>query len=186
MTYYIKFITDYKDININCFEYDGNLTIREMLLDFLCKTNSELILDDTKIIFVYTYKIINKKDILYKTISNIFRGNAWNIPIKVIETERGSVIKTKIYKIRFNTEDEELNNKIYEYNGKMAIKEMLLKFLSETNSKMTLNPEDIIFLYKAAILNKETNLSKDFSNIFKNSMNGLIRVIDRKDVIRGM
>ena len=185
--YHIQFITDYEDINKELFDYDGNLTIKEMLLDFLSKTNSKLTLKINEIYFMYYSKIINSdENKLSKTISILFKNKRINkIRVWECHESQGNIIKSKKYKIRYNTEDEELNEKIFEYDGKLTIKEILYNFLSETNSKLTLNLNEIIFLYKASILNKESNLSKTCFNICKKSKNGLIKVIDRNDVIRG-
>ena len=79
-------MTDFEDINKQCFEYDGNLTIKEMLLDFLSKTNSRLTLDINEINFINRGNMLNSKDRLSKNISKIFRMKM-NI-IKVVEASQ--------------------------------------------------------------------------------------------------
>ena len=87
-------MTDFEDINKQCYEYDGNLTIKEMLLDFLSKTNSRLTLDINEINFINRGNILNRKDRLSKNISKIF-GMKVVDTIRVVETSQneGKIIR---------------------------------------------------------------------------------------------
>ena len=58
-------------------------------------------------------------------------------------------------KIRFFYKDQIIS---FEYEESCTIEEMLKDFLRQTHSKMTLDPEEIMFIYKSRILNKERYL----------------------------
>ena len=73
------------DIQKKPFEFDETLTIKEMLLDFLKKTNSKMILDMNKISFMLGAKILNQNIYLNKALKEVFRDN--NKPIKIIDAE---------------------------------------------------------------------------------------------------
>ena len=62
---------------------------------------------------------------------------------------------------------------------------MLNSFLSQTNSKMTLDPQKIVFQYGAFILNNNDNIEKPINTIFKSNKNTKIRVQDMSAVIGG-
>ena len=55
---------------------------------------------------------------------------------------------------------------LYEYEESCTIEEMLEDYLRKTHSKMTLNPEEIMFIYKSRILNKERNLNNTLKEVF--------------------
>ena len=72
---------------------------------------------------------------------------------------------------------EESLEKTFEYEESCTIKEMLEDFLRQTHSRMTLNPEEIIFVYKYIILNnKEGYLNKTLKEVFKAQEKYLIRI----------
>ncbi len=85
----LKFQTNDEDINKKTFEYDSTISIENMLLDFLSKTNSKITLGSNQIAFLYASRVINQQEDLQKPIGEIFRKKN-NIPIKVIDT--GNVI----------------------------------------------------------------------------------------------
>ncbi len=86
--------------------------------------------------------------------------------------------------LRFQTADENINLKIFEYNNSCLIEDMLKDFLKKTNSKDTLDVTDISFMFSGKILNKGDNLKKTVGQVFKRS-NIPIQVTDTKDVIGG-
>ena len=87
--------------------------------------------------------------------------------------------------LRFKTIDEEINNKIFEFNSSITVEEMLNNFLSQTNSKKTLETSDIAFLFGTRIINKGDILKKPLSSIFKSKANVAINVRDMNNVIGG-
>ena len=80
---YIRFVTNDMNINNRIFEYNITCRIKDMLYDFLRRTNSQPIIDQEQISFVYKAKILNKQDILNKTIGEVFRNGGNNIIIHV-------------------------------------------------------------------------------------------------------
>ena len=68
----------------------------------------------------------------------------------------------------------------FEYEESCTIKEILKGFLRQTHSKMTLNPEEITFIYQSRILNKEGYLNNTLKEVFKAQEKSLIsiKVID--------
>ena len=87
--------------------------------------------------------------------------------------------------LKFKTNDETINSKLFQFDGGMTVKAMLESFLKQTNSKMTLNPDDIAFQYGAIILNKQEQLNKVISSVFTAKKNTPIRVQDVNNVIGG-
>jgi len=61
------------DIKNMLFEFDKTLTIKEMLLDFLKKTNSKMILDVKKTYFMHKSKILNQENYLNKILKEEFK-----------------------------------------------------------------------------------------------------------------
>ena len=90
-----------------------------------------------------------------------------------------------LYRLKFITPDDSIKDKIFEFNGDLTVEQMLKDFLFRTNSKISLNPEDIIFQFNAHILNRESELSKSVSQIFKKTINAAIRVQDVNNIIGG-
>ena len=87
--------------------------------------------------------------------------------------------------LKFQTSDEDINKKIFEFDTTLTIENMLLDFLGKTNSKMTLDPKQITFLFAGRVINQENDLKKTVGEIFKKKNNIPIKVIDTNDVIGG-
>ena len=87
--------------------------------------------------------------------------------------------------LKFQTEDEVINGKAFPFEGSLHIKEMLLSFLSQTNSKTTLDSSQISFMFLGHMLNSDKYLVKTVNQVFKNSKNAIIRVTDTGNVIGG-
>ena len=87
--------------------------------------------------------------------------------------------------LKFRTADENINFKAFEYNTSCLIEDMLKDFLKKTNSKDTLDANDISFMFSGKILNKGDNLKKTVGQIFKKSSIIPIKVTDTNDVISG-
>jgi len=85
-------------------------------------------------------------------------------------------------KIRFFYKDQIIS---FEYEESCTIEEMLKDFLRKTHSKMTLNPEEIIFIYRAKCLNNVKYLYKKLKHAFKAKEKSLIsiKVIDYCGVV---
>lgn len=62
--------------------------------------------------------------------------------------------------LKFQTEDEEINKKVFPFDASMSIKDMLYSFLSQTNSKSTLDPNKISFMFCGHMLNSDSYLKK--------------------------
>ena len=88
--------------------------------------------------------------------------------------------------LKFQTSDEDINKKTFEFMSNITIKDMLLNFLSQTKSKMTLDTKEITFLFAGRVLNQENDLKKTIAEIFKKKNNIPIKVIDTNDVIGGI
>ena len=87
--------------------------------------------------------------------------------------------------IKFKTQDEIINKRIFKYDTSLTIEDMLLDFLRETNSKMVLDPNQISFLFKALLINKKENLQKKVGEVFRSTHNIAINVIDTNFIIGG-
>ena len=87
------------EIQKKTFEFDETCTIKEMLIDFLRKTNSKIILDMAQISFMYGVKILNQEKFFNKKIKELFKVE--NKPIKIIDANGivGGNIHQKIIKI---------------------------------------------------------------------------------------
>lgn len=81
---FCKFFSDDETINSN-FEFDSNLTTRNMLVEFLRKTNSVLNYNIEDITFMYNSTLINNQKYLDRPIKEIFKRNN-NPKIKVIDS----------------------------------------------------------------------------------------------------
>ena len=75
--------------------------------------------------------------------------------------------------IRFFYNDQIIS---FEYEESCTIEEMLKDFLRKTHSKMTLNPKEIIFIYRAKCLNNVKYLYKKLKHVFKAQEKYLIRI----------
>ena len=88
-------------------------------------------------------------------------------------------------RIKFDTDNEEINKKVYEYSPELTMKELLESFLRETNSKTEAKVEDIQFIYKGKILNSPEFQEKKAKEIFR-FQNHKVKVWDSKNIIGGM
>ena len=83
--YYIKFKREGEDpSSLKIYDYDESITIRDMLTDFLRKTNSVNTLDPTKITFMSKTILNNRKEILDKPLGKHFK-NLLNVMITIID-----------------------------------------------------------------------------------------------------
>ena len=73
MPYTLKFKTPDEAVNKKSFEYNGDWTIEQMLKDFLLKTNSKMTLNHKDIVFQFNAFILNRENILSKTVSEVFK-----------------------------------------------------------------------------------------------------------------
>ena len=78
----------------------------------------------------------------------------------------------------------EIYNRHMVFQKNTVIKDALLQFLRATNSKITLDPDDIIFFSKAKALNTPQYLNKRLFEIF-NKSNVDIKVVDVGDIKGG-
>ena len=88
--------------------------------------------------------------------------------------------------LKFQTEDEEINKKVYPFDGSMSIKDMLYSFLSQTNSKSTLDANKISFMFCGHMLNSDSYLKKTVAQVFTKKSNAVIKVTDTANVIGGI
>ena len=88
--------------------------------------------------------------------------------------------------LKFQTEDEEINKKIFPFDGPLSIKDMLYSFLSQTNSKNTLDPNKISFMFCGHMLNSDSYLKKTVAQVFTKKNNAVIKVTDTANVIGGI
>ena len=95
-----------------------------------------------------------------------------------------NIIPTKKI-LKFQTSDEDINKRTFEFLSNLTIETMLREFLSKTNSKDTLDTKQITFLYAGRVINQENDLKKTIGEIFKKKNNIPIKVIDTNDVIGG-
>ena len=87
-------------------------------------------------------------------------------------------------RIKFDTDREEINTKLFEYSPDITIKELIESFLKETNSRNETKVEDIQFIYKGKILNSPEFLDKTAKEIFR-FQNHKVKVWDSKNIIGG-
>ena len=85
--------------------------------------------------------------------------------------------------VSFIGEYEDLNKKIFHFNSSQTIESILKTFLKETNSKMSLDLNDIIFIFGGKILNKNNFLHKNISEVFKHQRYNKIKIIDTNEII---
>ena len=82
MTLFLKFKTTDEEINKQSFEYNSSMIVRDMLNDFLLKTNSKKTLSTNEIAFMFGTKIINNKNFIDQPLSSIFKSKK-NVAINV-------------------------------------------------------------------------------------------------------
>jgi hypothetical protein len=87
--------------------------------------------------------------------------------------------------LKFRTDDEDINKRVFEFDASMTVEQMLKSFLSQTNSKMILDPYEISFLFGGKILNKQENIGKLLSSVFTARNNKPITVSTSKNIIGG-
>ena len=89
------------------------------------------------------------------------------------------------YKIKFITDDEEINTQNFEFDGSNSIEYILINFIMKTHFKFNLDANDFLFVYNNVfLLNKEKNLKKTVSDIFKNKRENIyIKVSNFQNVI---
>ena len=83
--------------------------------------------------------------------------------------------------VNFQTNYEDSNK--FQFERETTIEEMLLTFLKNSNSKVTLDPSEISFIYNAIILNTNNNLKKKIKDVFKSPYACQIRVIDTSNIL---
>ena len=104
MAYTLKFLTPDEELNQKYFNYDGSMTIQNMLNDFLIKTNSKITLNEEAILFQFNAHILNKGENLSKTVDDIFKNKTINAKIKVTDYKNvigGIINNTFNNKIKF-------------------------------------------------------------------------------------
>lgn len=79
----------------------------------------------------------------------------------------------------------EIGNKIYEYDNSCTIRDMLIDFLQKTNSKITLDPGQITFMFGGILNRNEEILNRTVGEIFKNRNNVTVKVIDTANIVGG-
>ena len=86
---------------------------------------------------------------------------------------------------KFHT-DENDKDKDITFSKESTIEELLMEFLKQTNSVMTLDQDKIVFMNKAKIMNKPDNLKKKIGSYFNNSVKMVeIKVLDTGNVLGG-
>ena len=88
-------------------------------------------------------------------------------------------------RIKFDTDIEEINKQIFEFESYYSIREVLKSFLKKTKSKTDMNFEKIQFIYKGKILNSPQFLEQKASEIFR-FQNHKIKVWDSENIIGGL
>jgi hypothetical protein len=81
----VKFDTEQEEINKQLFLFASNITIKEMLNNFLQQTNSKIELHSDNIQFIYKGKILNTPAFLDKKVGEIFRLS--NHKVKVMDSK---------------------------------------------------------------------------------------------------
>jgi hypothetical protein len=81
----VKFDTEQEEINKQLFLFASNITIKEMLNNFLQQTNSKIELHSDNIQFIYKGKILNTPSFLDKKVGEIFRLS--NHKVKVMDSK---------------------------------------------------------------------------------------------------
>ncbi len=87
-------------------------------------------------------------------------------------------------RIKFDTDIEEINKQMFEFDSSDNIRGILNSFLKKTNSKNELSLEKIQFVYKGKLLNSPQFLEKNAKEIFR-FQNHKIKVWDVNNIIGG-
>ena len=86
---------------------------------------------------------------------------------------------------KFHTGENDKDRNIT-FSKDSTIEQLLLEFLRQTNSVMTLEESKIVFMNKSRIMNKPDNLQKKISSHFNNSVKMIeIKVIDTANILGG-
>ena len=78
----VEFDTGYKLFNFN---YNSEITVKEMLLDFLFRTNSIMILNTNNIVFMYHSFILNNDRNLSRPLEEVLSKRDMKPKIKVLD-----------------------------------------------------------------------------------------------------
>ena len=88
----------------------------------------------------------------------------------------------------FNFESKKIKSD-FMFKTSNTVREIIEKFLRETNSKMDYSPQSISFRYFAKILNRDTFLDKPLSKVLKamdlQQKNFKITIFETQDIIGG-
>ena len=87
-------------------------------------------------------------------------------------------------RIKFDTDIEEINKQIFEFDPLDKIRDVLNAFLQKTKSINELSLEKIQFIYKGKILNSPQFLEKNAKEVFR-FQNHKIKVWDANNIIGG-
>ena len=79
----------------------------------------------------------------------------------------------------------DIEKKIYEYDNSCTIRDMLTDFLQKTNSKITLDPGQITFMFGGILNRNDEILNRTVGEIFKNRNNVTVKVIDTENIVGG-
>ena len=71
----------------------------------------------------------------------------------------------------------------FEFDQSITVETMLKNFLNETNSRLTLEPDEITFAFQAKILNTPNFLNKSLSEVFRSKNRNDIKIMDCAGVI---
>ena len=88
-------------------------------------------------------------------------------------------------RIKFDTDIEEINRQIFEFESYYSIRQVLQSFLNKTKSKNNINLDKIQFIYKGKLLNSPQFLDQKASEMFK-FQNHKIKVWDSENIIGGI
>ena len=92
-----------------------------------------------------------------------------------------------LIKLKFNTDKEDIKDKIFLFDKEIDIESLLNAFLSKTNSLLQLDPNQIQFIYKSKIINSDAFKKKKAKEIFKfTNQNHLVQVYDANNIIGGI
>ena len=88
-------------------------------------------------------------------------------------------------RVKFDTEVESINSKLFEFEPSLKIRDMLKIFLSKTQSRNELSLSLIEFVYNGKILNSPLFLDKYLKDIFRFNNNINVRVMESEKIIGG-
>ena len=85
---------------------------------------------------------------------------------------------------KFHSDDGRIDKNL-EFNENSTIRDVLVSFLEQTNSKINYNVEEISFMYNSILINSEKYLDRPIKVVFKRNNNPKIKVIDSNNIIGG-